>query len=44
MATKSIFITDAASGMGREGVKLFHGHGWRVGAIVKELPGLTEQR
>ncbi len=30
---KSIFITGAASGMGREGVKLFHARGWRVGAV-----------
>ena len=30
---KSIFITGAASGMGREGVKLFHARGCRVGAV-----------
>jgi NAD(P)-dependent dehydrogenase (short-subunit alcohol dehydrogenase family) len=30
---KSIFITGAGSGMGREGAKLFHGKGWRVGAV-----------
>jgi NAD(P)-dependent dehydrogenase (short-subunit alcohol dehydrogenase family) len=41
MATKSIFITGAASGMGREGVRLFHGHGWRVGAIDRDDDGLT---
>lgn len=33
MAMKSIFITGAGSGMGREGAKLFHAKGWRVGAI-----------
>lgn len=39
--TKSIFITGAGSGMGREGVKLFHGKGWRVGAIDRNGPGLA---
>ena len=41
MAMKSIFITGAASGMGREGVKLFHRHGWRVGAIDRDDAGLS---
>ncbi|MDT5095167.1 MAG: hypothetical protein QOH60_4530 [Mycobacterium sp.] len=40
MVTKSIFITGAGSGMGREGVKLFHAHGWRVGAIDRNDDGL----
>jgi NAD(P)-dependent dehydrogenase (short-subunit alcohol dehydrogenase family) len=40
MPTKSIFITGAASGMGREGAKLFHGKGWRVGAIDRDADGL----
>jgi NAD(P)-dependent dehydrogenase (short-subunit alcohol dehydrogenase family) len=40
MATKSIFITGAASGMGREGAKLFHGKGWRVGAVDRNDEGL----
>jgi NAD(P)-dependent dehydrogenase (short-subunit alcohol dehydrogenase family) len=40
MAARSIFITGAASGMGREGARLFHGHGWRVGAIDRNNDGL----
>jgi NAD(P)-dependent dehydrogenase (short-subunit alcohol dehydrogenase family) len=40
MPTKSIFITGAASGMGREGAKLFHSNGWRVGAIDRSEDGL----
>ena len=40
MAMKSIFITGAASGMGREGAKLFHAKGWRVGAIDRDDDGL----
>jgi NAD(P)-dependent dehydrogenase (short-subunit alcohol dehydrogenase family) len=40
MATKSIFITGAASGMGREGAKLFHANGWRVGVIDRDDDGL----
>ena len=39
--TKSIFITGAGSGMGREGVKLFHGKGWRVGAVDRNPAGLA---
>lgn len=39
-ATKAIFITGAGSGMGREGVKLFHAKGWRVGAIDRNQGGL----
>jgi NAD(P)-dependent dehydrogenase (short-subunit alcohol dehydrogenase family) len=38
---KSVFITGAASGMGREGVKLFHRHGWRVGAVDRSADGLA---
>jgi NAD(P)-dependent dehydrogenase (short-subunit alcohol dehydrogenase family) len=37
---KSIFITGAASGMGREGAKLFCANGWRVGAIDRDNDGL----
>ena len=37
---KSIFITGAGSGMGREGVKLFHAKGWRVGGIDRNDGGL----
>ncbi|QLL05208.1 SDR family oxidoreductase [Mycobacterium vicinigordonae] len=38
---KSIFITGAGSGMGREGVKLFHAKGWRVGAVDRNDEGLA---
>ncbi|OBF12693.1 short-chain dehydrogenase [Mycobacterium sp. ACS4054] len=38
---KSIFITGAGSGMGREGAKLFHAKGWRVGAVDRNADGLT---
>ncbi|HKI43665.1 MAG: SDR family oxidoreductase [Mycobacterium sp.] len=38
---KSIFITGAGSGMGREGAKLFHANGWRVAAVDRNLDGLT---
>lgn len=31
----------AGSGMGREGVKLFHANGWRVGAVDRNSDGLT---
>jgi NAD(P)-dependent dehydrogenase (short-subunit alcohol dehydrogenase family) len=37
---KSIFITGAASGMGRETAKLFSGKGWFVGAYDVNLDGL----
>ena len=37
---KSIFITGAASGMGRETAKLFHGKGWFVGGFDVNLDGL----
>ena len=37
---KSIFITGAASGMGRETAKLFHGKGWFVGAYDVNTDGL----
>lgn len=40
MVTKSIFITGAASGMGREGAKLFHTKSWRVGAVDRDDAGL----
>src|SRR3984957_18030418 len=38
---KSVFITGAASGMGREGAKLFHGKGWRVGAVDRSADRLA---
>ncbi|GFG75926.1 SDR family oxidoreductase [Mycobacterium botniense] len=38
---KSIFITGAGSGIGREGVKLFHANGWRIGAIDRNDAGLA---
>jgi NAD(P)-dependent dehydrogenase (short-subunit alcohol dehydrogenase family) len=38
---KSIFITGAGSGMGREGAKLLHANGWRVGAIDRNDDGLA---
>jgi NAD(P)-dependent dehydrogenase (short-subunit alcohol dehydrogenase family) len=38
---KSIFITGAGSGMGREGAKLFHANGWRVGAVDRNDDGLA---
>jgi NAD(P)-dependent dehydrogenase (short-subunit alcohol dehydrogenase family) len=41
---KSIFITGAGSGMGREGAKLFHAKGWRVGAVDRNEDGLAALR
>jgi NAD(P)-dependent dehydrogenase (short-subunit alcohol dehydrogenase family) len=41
---KSVFITGAGSGMGREGAKLFHANGWRVGAVDRNEDGLTTLR
>jgi NAD(P)-dependent dehydrogenase (short-subunit alcohol dehydrogenase family) len=38
---KSVFITGAGSGMGREGAKLFHANGWRVGAVDRNVDGLA---
>jgi NAD(P)-dependent dehydrogenase (short-subunit alcohol dehydrogenase family) len=38
---KSIFITGAGSGMGREGAKLFHANGWRVAAVDRNGDGLA---
>src|SRR5277367_4198948 len=38
---KSIFITGAASGMGRETAKLFHEKGWFVGAFDVNTDGLN---
>jgi NAD(P)-dependent dehydrogenase (short-subunit alcohol dehydrogenase family) len=38
---KSIFITGAASGMGRETAKLFHAKGWFVGAYDLNTDGLA---
>jgi NAD(P)-dependent dehydrogenase (short-subunit alcohol dehydrogenase family) len=38
---KSVFITGAGSGMGREGAKLFHVKGWRVGAVDRNDDGLA---
>ncbi len=37
---KSIFITGAASGMGRETARLFHEKGWFVGACDQNAEGL----
>src|SRR5271166_3708282 len=39
---KSVFITGAGSGMGREGAKLFHAKGWRVAAVDRNDDGLAE--
>jgi NAD(P)-dependent dehydrogenase (short-subunit alcohol dehydrogenase family) len=41
---KSVFITGAGSGMGREGAKLFHAKGWRVGAVDRNDDGLATLR
>jgi NAD(P)-dependent dehydrogenase (short-subunit alcohol dehydrogenase family) len=38
---KSVFITGAGSGIGREGAKLFHAKGWRVGAVDRDDDGLA---
>src|ERR1700761_3760718 len=38
---KSVFITGAGSGMGREGAKLFHAKGWRGGAVDRNEDGLV---
>lgn len=38
---KSIFITGAGSGIGREGAKLFHANGWRVAAVDRDGDGLA---
>ncbi len=38
---QSIFITGAASGMGRETAKLFHAKGWFVGAFDVNTDGLA---
>jgi NAD(P)-dependent dehydrogenase (short-subunit alcohol dehydrogenase family) len=38
---RSVFITGAGSGMGREGAKLFHANGWRVGAVDRNGDGLA---
>src|SRR5208283_5434904 len=38
---KSVFITGAGSGMGREGAKLFHAKGWRVGGVDRNDDGLA---
>jgi NADP-dependent 3-hydroxy acid dehydrogenase YdfG len=38
---KSIFITGASSGMGREAAKLLHANGWRVGADDRKESGLA---
>ncbi len=41
---QSVFITGAGSGMGREGAKLFHAKGWRVGAVDRNEDGLATLR
>ncbi len=38
---RSVFITGAGSGMGREGARLFHAEGWRVGAVDRHDDGLA---
>ncbi|MCV7031452.1 SDR family oxidoreductase [Mycobacterium sherrisii] len=38
---RSVFITGAGSGMGREGARLFYAKGWRVGAVDRNADGLT---
>lgn len=38
---KSVFITGAGSGMGREGAKLFYAKGWRVAAVDRNEDGLA---
>jgi NAD(P)-dependent dehydrogenase (short-subunit alcohol dehydrogenase family) len=38
---KSVFITGAGSGMGREGARLFHAKGWRVAAVDRNDDGLA---
>jgi len=35
---KSVFITGAASGIGRETARLFAGHGWLTGLADRDLP------
>ena len=37
---KSIFITGAASGMGRETARLFHAKGWFTGLCDVNMEGL----
>lgn len=41
---KTIFITGAGSGMGREGARLFHARGWRVGAVDRNEESLESLR
>ena len=41
---KAIFITGAASGMGRETARLFHGKGWFVGGFDVNEAGLATLR
>ncbi len=38
--TRAIFITGAASGMGRETARLFHENGWFIGAYDVNEDGL----
>jgi NADP-dependent 3-hydroxy acid dehydrogenase YdfG len=38
---KSIFITGAIGGMGREVAKLLHANSWRVGAVDRKGSGLA---
>ena len=40
-ARRAIFITGAASGMGRETARLFHAHGWFVGGFDVNEAGLA---
>ena len=41
---QSIFITGAASGMGRETARLFHAKGWFVGGYDVNAEGLAALR
>jgi NADP-dependent 3-hydroxy acid dehydrogenase YdfG len=40
MNSAGIFITGAASGIGRATARLFHARGWRVGLTDRDAPGL----
>lgn len=44
MEYKSVFITGAASGIGRATAALFHGKGWLVGCYDVDADALTELR
>lgn len=44
MTLQSIFITGAASGIGRATAQLFHSHGWLVGGYDIDADALTDLR